>query len=96
MGLLGASMSLGFMIGPAIGGFLAKVSLQFPFYIATAAALTAAVISIFALPNPTPRSADKPGSEKKRENLFKQIEALDYNPLLRHADCHVCLFIRFG
>lgn len=31
MGLLGASMSLGFMIGPAIGGFLSKVSLTFPF-----------------------------------------------------------------
>jgi len=74
MGLLGASMSLGFMIGPAIGGFLSKVSLQFPFYIATAAALTAALISIFALPNPAPRSADKPGSEKKRENLFKQMK----------------------
>ena len=32
MGLLGASMSLGFMIGPAIGGFLSKISLEFPFY----------------------------------------------------------------
>ena len=35
MGLLGASMSLGFMIGPGIGGFLSKISLDFPFYIAT-------------------------------------------------------------
>ena len=51
MGLLGASMSLGFMIGPAIGGFLSKISLEFPFYFATAVALTAAVISFFALPN---------------------------------------------
>ena len=74
MGLLGASMSLGFMIGPAIGGFLSKVSLQFPFYIATAAALTAALISIFALPNPAPRSTVEPGSKNKRENLFKQMK----------------------
>ncbi|WP_186669423.1 MFS transporter [Sporosarcina sp. BP05] len=74
MGLLGASMSLGFMIGPAIGGFLSKVSLQFPFYIATIAALTAALISIFALPNPTPRSTGEPGSKNKRENLFKQMK----------------------
>lgn len=34
MGLLGASMSLGFMIGPGIGGFLSKISLVFPFYAA--------------------------------------------------------------
>ena len=74
MGLLGASMSLGFMIGPAIGGFLSKVSLQFPFYIAMIAALTAAVISIFALPNPAPRSTVQPGSVKKSENLFQQMK----------------------
>ena len=80
MGLLGASMSLGFMIGPAIGGFLSKVSLQFPFYIATAAALTAAVISIFALPNPAPRSTVEPGSKKKRENLFKQMKRSTTTP----------------
>ena len=47
MGLLGASMSLGFMIGPAIGGFLSKISLEFPFYFATGAALIAAIVSIF-------------------------------------------------
>ena len=56
MGLLGASMSLGFMIGPAIGGFLSKISLEFPFFVATGAALVAAIISFFALPNPAPRN----------------------------------------
>lgn len=80
MGLLGASMSLGFMIGPAIGGFLSKVSLQFPFYIATIAALTAALISIFALPNPAPRDAVEPGSKKKRESLFKQMKRSTTTP----------------
>ena len=80
MGLLGASMSLGFMIGPAIGGFLSKVSLQFPFYIATAAALVAAIISIFALPNPTPSNTVDPGSKNKRENLFKQMKRSTTTP----------------
>ena len=74
MGLLGASMSLGFMIGPAIGGFLSKVSLEFPFYFATGAALTAAVISYFALPNPAPQAVSKIDSKKKRENLFQQMK----------------------
>ena len=73
MGLLGASMSLGFMIGPAIGGFLAEVSLQFPFYIATTAALVSATISAFVLPNTKPPIVE-PGKERKRENIFKQMK----------------------
>lgn len=74
MGLLGAATSLGLMIGPAIGGFLSKISLEFPFYVATATALTAALISYFALPDPALRNETKPGTEKKRENLLKQLK----------------------
>lgn len=73
MGLLGASMSLGFMIGPAIGGFLSKISLEFPFYFATGAALFAALLSILILPNPKPVSSGDPSVKKKRENLFQQL-----------------------
>ncbi|WP_342541872.1 MFS transporter [Paenisporosarcina sp. FSL H8-0542] len=72
MGLLGASMSLGFMIGPAIGGLLAEVSLRFPFYVATSAALVAAVISMFVLPKTAP--VVQTGKPTKRENLFKQMK----------------------
>src|SRR5690606_3555717 len=32
MGQLGASMSLGFVIGPGIGGFLASLGLRAPFF----------------------------------------------------------------
>ncbi|WP_040227984.1 MFS transporter [Bhargavaea cecembensis] len=72
MGYLGASMSLGFMIGPSIGGFLANVSMQFPFYIACAAALVAAASSWFILPDPRP--VVKPEQEKKRpETIFLQL-----------------------
>jgi DHA1 family multidrug resistance protein-like MFS transporter len=79
MGLLGASMSLGFMIGPAIGGFLAEVSLQFPFFVATAAALVSATISIFVLPNTKPPIV-QPGMERKRENLFRQMKRSTTTP----------------
>ncbi len=74
MSLLGASMSLGFMIGPAIGGFLSKISLVFPFYFATGAALLAAIISYFVLPNPAPRIEQSIETKKKRENLFHQLK----------------------
>lgn len=80
MGLLGASMSLGFMIGPAIGGFLSKITLVFPFYFGAAAALTAAVVSYFALPNPPPTASATNGGEKKRENLFQQLKRSTKTP----------------
>ena len=80
MGLLGASMSLGFMIGPAIGGFLSKVSLEFPFYFGAAAALIAAVISYFALPNPPRPVGTEMGQKRKRENLFQQMKRSTKTP----------------
>lgn len=69
MGLLGASMSLGFMVGPGIGGFLSKISLYFPFYFAASAAVLAAVVSLFLLPNPKPVLQ----GTATNENLFQQM-----------------------
>lgn len=69
MGLLGASMSLGFMIGPGIGGFLSKISLVFPFYGATGAAIFAAIVSLLFLPNPKPVLQ----GAATNENLFQQM-----------------------
>ncbi len=70
MGLLGASMSLGFMVGPGIGGFLSKISLYFPFYFAASAAILAAVVSLFFLPNPKPVLQ----GAATNENLFQQMK----------------------
>ncbi|AIY06002.1 multidrug-efflux transporter [Planococcus sp. PAMC 21323] len=77
MGLLGASMSLGFMIGPGIGGFLAGVSIQFPFYVATAVALIAAFISFAVLPNVAPTIQ---AANQKSENLLQQMKRSTYTP----------------
>lgn len=68
MGMLGAAMSLGFMIGPGFGGFLAKVNLTFPFYLASAISAIAAIITIIMLPSVKPAP-----SQTKRENLAKQL-----------------------
>lgn len=79
MGLLGASMSLGFMIGPGIGGFLSNISLLFPFYFAAGASIFAALLSIFILPNPAPSISAKKLQEKS-ENLFKQLNRSTKTP----------------
>ncbi len=62
------------MIGPALGGFLSKISLQFPFYVATIAALTAAIISYFVLPNYKPTAGLQLNTSRKRENIFQQLK----------------------
>lgn len=69
MGMIGAAMSLGFMVGPGFGGFLANVDLTFPFYLAGAAALVAAVFSYIYLPN----VHTQPTEKAPRENLLKQL-----------------------
>ncbi|QUG40928.1 MFS transporter [Psychrobacillus sp. INOP01] len=74
MGFLGASMSLGFMIGPAIGGFLAKVSLTFPFYMASIVAVIAAIISVIILPDIKNAVSEIPPEPKKRENILTQMK----------------------
>ena len=79
MGLLGASMSLGFMIGPGIGGFLSKFGLLVPFYAAAGAAVFAAILSIFILPNVAPVISPEK-INKKPENLFKQLKRSTKTP----------------
>lgn len=69
MGLIGASMSLGFMVGPGFGGFLSNVNLHFPFLLSGSLAVLTAVIAFFALPNIKPKA----NPHAVRENIFKQM-----------------------
>ena len=70
MGWIGAAISLGFMIGPGIGGFLSNVSLHFPFYFAGGATIVAAILSFFILPTVKPVVQ---ALASKGDNLFKQM-----------------------
>ncbi|OCA92962.1 MFS transporter [Pseudobacillus wudalianchiensis] len=72
MGRLGASMSLGFVVGPGIGGFLSTLGLQAPFFIAGVAAALAALLSILFLKEPE-RAAIPAAAPKKRDPLLKQL-----------------------
>lgn len=76
MGMIGAAMSFGFMIGPGIGGFLSKVSLHFPFYMAGVFALIAVILSFFVLPSIKPTVK----VDKKNENLVKQMARSIHTP----------------
>ncbi|WP_010171359.1 MFS transporter [Bacillus coahuilensis] len=66
MGILGAAMSLGIVIGPGIGGWLAEFDLSYPFLFAGIAATIAGIVSIVMLPEsyPIEERNKQPESEK--------------------------------
>ena len=49
-GLISAAFGLGFVIGPAVGGYLGNVNLRFPFWAAAALSLANALYGFFILP----------------------------------------------
>lgn len=68
-GLLGALSGIGMMVGPAIGGLLAAISLQLPVFVTAAVGLTIAILSIFLLPE-----------SLASENRIARIAARDVQP----------------
>ncbi|MBT8459287.1 MAG: MFS transporter [Boseongicola sp.] len=71
-GLIGAAFGIGFVLGPAIGGIAAEISLSAPFWIAAALSAANALFGFFALPESL--SAEKRRPFGKRDlNPFKSI-----------------------
>lgn len=70
MGLIGAAISFGFMIGPGIGGALSNVNIHFPFYFAGVAAIVTAILSLIFLPKTAPLVA---ATSKASNNIVKEI-----------------------
>lgn len=68
-GLLGALSGIGMMVGPAVGGLLAAISLQLPVFVTAAVGLTIAILSIFLLPE-----------SLAPENRIARIAARDVHP----------------
>ena len=50
MGLFSAAMTLGFVIGPGVGGYLVEYGIAFPFLIAGSFAALSTLLSILFLP----------------------------------------------
>lgn len=61
MAALGAATNIGSMLGPAIGGLLANISLLTPLYFSVMLTLAAACLALFVLPElPRPKTSRKP------------------------------------
>ncbi|MCT8160773.1 MFS transporter [Pseudoruegeria sp. SHC-113] len=53
-GLIGAAFGIGFVLGPALGGLAAQISLTAPFWIAAALSALNALLGVFVLPESLP------------------------------------------
>ncbi|MBS4220400.1 MFS transporter [Bacillus sp. FJAT-49711] len=73
MSWLGAAISLGFMIGPGIGGLLSNISLHFPFYFGGSATILAGILSLMILPSIRPVVKEQPKGLPKGENIIQQM-----------------------
>ncbi|ANE45059.1 multidrug transporter [Paenibacillus swuensis] len=75
MGMLGAAMSFGFVVGPGLGGILAEFGLRMPFYISGAVGALAMLGSLVILPESRSQEDQRASRESKvkKENILKQF-----------------------
>ncbi len=82
MGLIGASIGLGFVIGPALGGVLAPLGPAIPFWAATGVAVLNALLVLFFLPETLNREAVKAKSEHARGGLLVSVTGVLRYPVV--------------
>jgi len=59
-GIYGATFGLGFILGPALGGYLGDIGLRYPFWVAAGLTLANACYGFFVLPESLPKEVRKP------------------------------------
>ncbi|MGW6383245.1 MFS transporter [Peribacillus butanolivorans] len=71
--LVSAAMSLGIVVGPGIGGFLADFGLKFPFLISALVSLVAVIFSIFVLKESETKQASQTMDMANNESMVRKI-----------------------
>ncbi|EEE35698.1 tetracycline resistance protein [Rhodobacteraceae bacterium KLH11] len=71
-GLIGAAFGIGFVLGPAIGGLAAEISISAPFWIAAILSACNALFGVFVLPESLPPEKRRPFGRRDL-NPFKSI-----------------------
>ena len=70
MGLIGAAIGLGFVVGPALGGLLAPLGPALPFWVAMGVAIANMLLVFFFLPETRNRQASTQADESREGNAF--------------------------
>ncbi|MEL7211930.1 MAG: MFS transporter [Pseudomonadota bacterium] len=89
-GLIGAAFGIGFVLGPAIGGIAAEISLTAPFWIAAVLSAANALFGVFVLPESLPPEKRRPFGRRDL-NPFQSI--IDAFRIPRLAVPLICIFI---
>lgn len=74
-GMIGAAFGLGFVVGPAMGGFLGEIDTRLPFYAAAGLSLLNWLYGYFVIPESLPVDERRP-FEWKRANPFGTLRQL--------------------
>ncbi len=82
-GILGATVGVGFMIGPSIGGLMANISLSAPFYLAGAVTLLNAAFGYFVLPESLSKEHRMTDFSLHHLNPFGQLQSVLSNITIR-------------
>lgn len=80
-GMVGAAFGLGFVLGPALGGTLSKISLRLPFYVSAGLNLLNFCYGLFVLPESLKPENRRPFSFK-RANPFATLRNVSATPIL--------------
>jgi len=82
-GILGAAGGFGFLVGPAIGGFAAQLSLSAPLYVAAVLSLINALWGYFVMPESLKEEHRVKKFEVKHLNPFRQFSHVFTSEALR-------------
>jgi DHA1 family tetracycline resistance protein-like MFS transporter len=81
-GLMGSAFSLGFIVGPALGGFLGDIDLRLPFFVSAGLALINWLYGFFVLPESLPKARRSPALNWRRANPISAFALLKERPTL--------------
>jgi len=82
-GFIGATVGIGFMIGPSIGGLMARISLSAPFYLAAVVTLINAAFGYFVLPESLKKEHRMADFSLHHLNPFGQLQSVLSNVTIR-------------
>ncbi len=91
MGMMMAAFSLGFILGPALGGILSEYGYALPAYVAAAVSLIATLLTIFFLPE----SLDVKKLARPAKKAKKFFSLKDFYNALTHPTVGIMLTITF-
>ncbi|MEB3265151.1 MAG: MFS transporter [Cyanobacteriota bacterium] len=91
-GLIGVAFGLGFILGPALGGALARVSITLPLLLAVGFAVVNLTLVALLLPETLPAEARQPMPRKRELQPFHQLARVLADPRVRRLCLSFFLF----